>query len=135
ANLWLGQLGFLRADTTAGNQYSISEATRSYLAQLQEPLLLRGYFSAKTHPLLAPLVPQLQDLLQEYAIAGKGSVRVELIDPLQEPELEEEANRQFGIEPVPFQVADRYQSSIASAYLNVQVKYRDAYKDLALEAL
>ena len=25
--------------------------------QLQEPLLIRGYFSAQTHPLLAPLVP------------------------------------------------------------------------------
>ena len=58
-NLWLGQLTALRIDATAGDQYSISEATRGYLAQLQEPLLLRGYFSAKTHPLLSPLVPQL----------------------------------------------------------------------------
>src|SRR5690606_3639965 len=62
ANLWLGQLTVLRVDTTAGNQYTISEATESYLEQLQEPLLLRGYFSAKTHPLLSPLVPQLRDL-------------------------------------------------------------------------
>lgn len=135
ANLWLGQLGFLRADTTEGNQYSISDATRSYLAQLQEPLLLRGYFSAKTHPLLAPLVPQLQDLLQEYAIAGQGQVRVEIVDPVQEPELEEEANRQFGIEPVPFQVADRYQSSIVSSYFNVLVKYGDEYKVLGFDEL
>jgi ABC-2 type transport system permease protein len=133
ANLWLGQLGFLRADTTEGRQYSISEATRSYLAQLQEPLLLRGYFSAKTHPLLAPLVPQLQDLLQEYEIAGRGRVRVELIDPLSNPEAEEEANRQFGIEPVPFQVADRYQSAIVSSYFNVLVKYGDEYKVLGFD--
>lgn len=135
ANLWLGQLGFLRADTTEGNQYSISDATRSYLAQLQEPLLLRGYFSAKTHPLLAPLVPQLQDLLQEYAIAGDGKVRVEIVDPVQEPELEEEANRQYGIEPVPFQVADRYQASIVSSYFNVLVKYGDEYKVLGFDDL
>jgi hypothetical protein len=32
--------------------------------------VIRGFFSSKTHPLLAPLVPQLKDLLTEYAVAG-----------------------------------------------------------------
>jgi ABC-type uncharacterized transport system. len=135
ANLWLGQLTVLRVDTTAGNQYTISEATESYLEQLQEPLLLRGYFSAKTHPLLSPLVPQLRDLMQEYAIAGKGRVQVEFVDPVTNPELEDEANQQFGIEPVPFQVADRYQSSIVSSYFNVLVKYGDQYQVLGFSDL
>lgn len=49
ANLWLDQIHGLRLDATRGNLYSISPATRQYLAQLQEPLLIRGYFSAKTH--------------------------------------------------------------------------------------
>lgn len=134
-NLWLGQLTALRIDATAGDQYSISEATRGYLAQLQEPLLLRGYFSAKTHPLLSPLVPQLRDLMQEYAIAGDGRVRVEFIDPVSDPVLEEEANQQYAIRPVPFQVADRYQSSIVSSYFDLLVKYGDEYKVLSFDDL
>jgi ABC-2 type transport system permease protein len=125
ANLWLGQLNKLRVDATEGKQYSISGATHNFLGQLQEPLLIRGYFSGKTHPLLAPLVPQIRDLIREYEIAGDGQVQVEFIDPLQNPALEEEANQQYGIEPVPFQVADRYQSSIVSSYFNVLVKYGD----------
>ncbi|MGB1091804.1 MAG: ABC transporter permease subunit, partial [Oceanobacter sp.] len=72
ANVWVSQIGWLRKDVTQGQIYSISEATQQYLNQLQEPLRLRGYFSAKTHPLLAPLVPQLRDLLKEYEIAGQG---------------------------------------------------------------
>jgi ABC-2 type transport system permease protein len=128
ANLWVGQLSGLRADVTEGRQYSISAATRAYIGQLREPLLLRGYFSSKTHPLLAPLVPQLQDLLSEYAIAGDGRIRVEFVDPPNEPELEEEANRKYGIQPVPFQVADRYQSAIVSSYFNVLVQYGDEYE-------
>ncbi|MBL4608638.1 MAG: Gldg family protein [Pseudomonadales bacterium] len=130
-NLWLGQLNVLRVDATEGKQYSLSAATQTYLDQLREPLLLRGYFSSKTHPLLAPLVPQLRDLLREYEIAGKGKVRVEFIDPISEPALEEEANQKYGIQPVPFQVADRYQSSIVSSYFNVLVQYGDEYKVLA----
>jgi ABC-2 type transport system permease protein len=134
-NLWLGQLHKLRIDATSGNQYSISSATQSYLDQLQEPLLLRGYFSSKTHPLLAPLVPQLKDLLEEYQVAGQGRVKVELIDPANEPELEQEANQKYGIQPVPFQVADRYQAAIVSSYFNVLVQYGDEYQVLSFSDL
>jgi ABC-2 type transport system permease protein len=130
ANLWLSQFDSARIDVTRGNQYSISEATEGYLNQLQEPLLVRGYFSGKTHPLLAPLVPQMRDLIKEYEVSGKGKVRVEFIDPLSSPELEEEANQKYGIQPVPFQVADRYQSSIVSSYFNVLVQYGDEHQVL-----
>lgn len=135
ANVWLGQLHHWRIDATEGNQYSISPATEHYLAQLQEPLLLRGYFSGKTHPLLSPLVPQLRDLMKEYEIEGKGLVRVEFIDPVSNPELEEEANQKYAIQPVPFQVADRYQAAVVNSYFNVLVQYGDEYQVLGFRDL
>lgn len=135
ANLWLGQITALRVDVTEGQQYSISDATRTYLEQLQEPLLIRGYFSSKTHPLLAPLVPQMRDLIREYEIAGKGRVRIEFIDPLSAPELEQEANQKYAIQPVPFQVADRYQSSIVSSYFNILVAYGNEHQVLGFRDL
>ncbi len=127
ANLWLSQVTRARVDVTEGGLYSISDATHSYLSRLEEPLLLRGYFSAKTHPLLAPLVPQLRDLLKEYEIAGRGQVRVEIVDPADDPELEEEANQKYGIQAVPFQVADRYQAALVNSYFNVLVQYGDSH--------
>ena len=130
ANLWLAPVGWARADITQGNIYSISDATRRYLDQLREPLLLRGYFSAQTHPLLSPLVPRLRDLLREYAEAGDGKVRVEFIDPLEEPELEQEAGEKFGIRPVAFQTADKYQASVVNSYFDVLVHYGDEYETL-----
>ncbi|MEJ2591186.1 MAG: Gldg family protein [Candidatus Thiodiazotropha sp.] len=135
ANLWLAPVGWARADITHGHVYSISPATRHYLAQLREPLLIRGYFSAKTHPLLAPLVPQLRDLLEEYAVAGKGKVRVEFVDPQTDPALEQEANEKYGIKPVPFQFASKYQSSVVNSYFNILVKYGDQYQVLGFRDL
>ena len=135
ANVWLASVSFLRWDMTEGNQYSISDATRTYLRQLQEPLLLRGYFSAKTHPLLAPLVPQIKNLLTEYEVAGDGRVRLELIDPADDPEREDEANTKYGIRPVPFQVADRYQASLVNSYFDVLVQYGDEYEVLGFRDL
>jgi ABC-2 type transport system permease protein len=135
ANFWIGGLSGLRYDATQGKQYSISESTRTYLAQLREPLLIRGYFSGKTHPLLAPLVPEMKDLLSEFAVAGKGKVHVEFVDPVTAPEAEDEANSKYGIRPVPFQVADRYQSSLVNSYFDVLVQYGDEFQVLSFRDL
>ncbi len=130
ANIWLQPVTALRLDMTEGNIYSISAATKGYLGQLREPLLIRGYFSSKTHPLLAPLVPRMKDLLREYEVAGAGQVRVEIIDPIENPEMENEANTKYGIRAVPFQVADRYQASLVNSYFDVLVLYGDQYEVL-----
>ncbi|MCI0732483.1 MAG: Gldg family protein [Methylococcaceae bacterium] len=135
ANVWLQKVGWARADLTEGRIYSISDATRLYLEQLQEPLLIRGYFSAKTHPLLAPLVPQLRDLILEYQVASRGKVRAEFIDPLEHPDLEEEAGQKYGIKPVPFQVADKYQASLVNSYFDVVIQYGDQYQVLGFRDL
>lgn len=134
-NLWLQQIAWARVDLTQGQIYSISPATRKYLSMLQEPLLVRGYFSKKTHPLLQPLVPRLQDLLKEYAIAGNGKVRLEFIDPLEKPELEKEAVERYGIKPVVFQTASKYQAALTNSYFDVLIKYGDQYQKLGWKDL
>ena len=135
ANVWLDTFGALRVDVTQGRIYSVSDATRGYLRQLKEPLLIRGYFSSKTHPLLAPLVPRMRDLLTEFGVAGGSKVRVEVIDPAENPELEDEANTKYGIRPVPFQVADRYQASLVNSYFDVLLSYGDEYEVLSFRDL
>ena len=135
ANVWLSQVNALRFDMTEGRIYSISDATRSYLRELREPLLIRGYFSEKTHPLLAPLVPQLKNLLEEYEVAGAGQVRVEIVDPAADPEIENEANTKYGIRSVPFQIQDRHQASLVNSYLDVLIQYGDEYEVLGFRDL
>jgi ABC-2 type transport system permease protein len=135
ANLWLNGVDGARTDLTQGRVYSISDATRTYLDQLQEPLLIRGYFSAQTHPLLAPLVPQIRDLLKEYQIAGGGRVRVEFVDPADHPDLEREAGEQYGIHPVAFQTASKYQAGVVNSYFDLVVKYGDQFEHLGFQDL
>ncbi len=134
-NIWLQQINSARIDITQGQIYSISDATQSYLDQLREPLLIRGYFSAQTHPLLAPLVPQLRDLIKEYAVAGDGRIRVEFIDPLENPDLEQEAGEKYGIRPEPLQIASKYQAGIVNSYFDILVQYGDQYETLGFRDL
>ena len=124
-NVWMYPLNRLRADITQNKDYSISQVTRDLLGNLSEPLLLRAYMSNRTHPLLAPLIPQVSDMLREYEIAGNGSVTAEAIDPTEFPELEAEANQSYGIKASPFQIAGRYETSVVNAYFSILVRYGD----------
>ena len=133
--IWLQQLPSLRADVTEGRLYSISSPTRDLLDQVSEPLLIRGYFSERTHPLLAPLVPQIKDLLKEYAVVGGDRVQVEFVDPADNPEMERKANETYGIDATPFQVADRYQSALVNAYFHVLVSYGGEHETLGFADL
>jgi len=124
-NTWLFPVAALRADLTAGHEYSLSAATRQLIGNLQEPLLMRGYISARTHPLLAPLVPSIRDMLREYQIASQGKIKAEIVDPRDNQELEAEANQVYGINPTPFRIAGRYESSVINSYFDILIRYGD----------
>lgn len=124
-NVWIYPLRGLRLDLTQDREFSLSAATDEILGSLQEPLLVRGYFSERTHPLLAPLVPRIRDLLHEYEIAADGRLELEFIDPSQNPELEAEANQVYGIRPTPFQISGRYEASVINSYFNLLFRYGD----------
>jgi ABC-2 type transport system permease protein len=134
-NTWLFPMGGLRADLTSDHEYSLSPVTRDLVRNLQEPLLIRGYFSERTHPLLAPLVPAIRDMLREYEIASGGKIKVDIIDPINYPDLEREANDIYGIQPNPFRVSDRYESSVINSYFDLLVRYGDQYVTLGVSDL
>jgi len=134
-NVWVFPLRGLRLDLTAQREYSLSQTTRDLLSNLQEPLLIRGYFSEKTHPLLAPLVPRIRDMLKEYKVASGGMVQLEVVDPAKDPDVEAEANQSYGIRPFPFQVAGRYETSIINSYFDILIRYGDQNVVLSFQDL
>lgn len=133
--VWLSPVTRARVDLTSGGDYSVSQTTVDTLVQLSEPLRIDGFFSERTHPLLAPLVPQIRDLLREYEVYGGGRVRVRVADPNADEELEAELNEQFQIRSVPFRVADRHQQAVVNSYFHILIRYGDQYESLSFEEL
>ncbi|TFH24239.1 MAG: ABC transporter permease [Myxococcales bacterium] len=134
-NLWLAPLAGPRADLTANGEYSLSDSTENVLARLDEPLIISAYFSERTHPLLAPLVPQIRDLLGEYEIYGRGRVRVEFRNPNESEELEEELGQAYNIRTVPFRVSGRHEESVVNSYFHILLRYADQYQVLTFQDL
>jgi len=124
-----------RVDLTEEGLYSISPATKRILAGLEENVMIYGYFSKRTHPKLAPLVPRIEDLLDEYRALSRGRVRVEMIDPREDEAAEREANDRFGVRSTPFRLASKYEAGIVNAYFAIVVKYGDQYVRYGFEDL
>ena len=96
--------------------YTISAGTRDILAALDDQVFLYGYFSRETHPKLAPLVPRIGDMLDEYRLYGGGKVVVRVVDPREDEAAEKEAFERFGVKATPFRLLTKYESAVKSAY-------------------
>ena len=134
-NVWLFPLSGLRVDLTAQREYSLTAPTMDVISNLEEPLLLRGYISDRTHPLLEPLIPTIRDLMREYEIASRGRIEAEVLDPRTDEEIEAEANRSYGIESTPFAVTERRDSSVVNSYFDILVRYGDQFVVLSFADL
>ncbi len=134
-NLLIAPASAARLDLTQHGDYSLSDVTRQLLRGLDEPLLIRGYFSEDSHPLLAPLVPRIKDTLREYELAADGKLDLEFIDPLTHPDLEREANQIYGIRPTPLQVDDRGGISLVNIYFDLLIAYGDQTSTLNFSQL
>jgi ABC-2 type transport system permease protein len=126
-NVLLAKVTTARIDLTEDRMYSISPATRRILEGLDEDVTITGYFSTRTHPKLAPLVPSIEDLLAEYEALSDGRVRVEIVDPVEDDEIEQEANDRYGVQSTPFRLTSKYEAGIVNAYFALVVKFGDQY--------
>ncbi len=134
-NIVLGPVHSARVDLTEHGEYSISQVTKDLVNSLPEPLLIRGYFSSKTHPLLAPTVPRIRDLIEEYGVVSGGKVQTEYVDPREDENIEKEANQLYGIKSFPFRISSRYDDSVVNSYFSILIKYGDQYQVLSFSDL
>jgi len=95
--------GRLRIDFTEGGLYTVSDGTREIIAGIGEPIDLYFFFSDKATREAAPLrsyARRVRELLEEYAHAADGRIRLHVIDPEPFSEAEDQAG-EFGLQAVP----------------------------------
>lgn len=90
---------FFRLDLTEGGQYSLSNATKDILKNLETPVTVKAYFTDDLTPDLSKVKNNFQDLLIEYNSLSGGKVVYEFSNPNKKAEIENEA-LQAGIQPV-----------------------------------
>lgn len=123
ANLLSNQF-FFRWDFTEDQQFTLSNATKDILKNLEEPVTVSAYFSEDLPTDIAKTKTDFREMLLEYANLSKGMVNYEFINPNESEETEGEA-QQNGIRPVMINVREKDQTKQQRAYLGALVQMGD----------
>lgn len=97
-----GSLPSLRFDLTEDDLFSLSDGTRAVLAELDEPITLRFYFSAtlaNNYPGLRTYGERVREMLEEYESAAAGKVDLLIYDPEPFTDTQDQAD-QYGLQAV-----------------------------------
>lgn len=110
----------LRLDLTEDKQYTLSQATRDILNDLNEPVTVKAYFSKDLPPNIVKTRQDFQDLLIEYANVSDDQLVYEFINPNEKETYEQEAVEN-GIRPVLINVREKDQMKQQKAFLGATV--------------
>lgn len=112
---------FFRLDFTEDNRFTLSEATKDILNNLEEPVTITAYFSNNLPPQLEQVKTEFRDMLTEYSNRSKGMVAYEFIDPLKDDKLKEQAAK-AGVDQKQVQVEEKDELKAQNAYFGASVQ-------------
>lgn len=112
---------FVRIDLTEDERYTLSDATKTILKDLDEPVTITAYFTKDIPQEIAQVRNEFQDLLTEYASRSHGMVAFEFLDPNKDQEIERKA-QSSGIKPIMITKNEKDQSVQQKAYLGAVVQ-------------
>ena len=115
---------FARLDLTEGQTYSVTRSTKNVLRGLDDIVSIKAYVSKKLPTQLEPLARELRDTLQEYQAYARGKLQIEWLDPIDDKETAEKAQR-LGIPQLQANIIEADKQAVVSIYLGLGIFYAD----------
>ncbi|MGF1469485.1 MAG: GldG family protein [Sandaracinaceae bacterium] len=112
---------FARLDVTSARRHSLSQGSRNLVSNLEETMEIRAYFTADLPPPFNATEQYVRNLLQEYAAASGGKIRLRIIDPDTQDEREEA--EEDGVQEVSHQDFQNDSISIKTGYRGIALSY------------
>jgi len=144
----LGLSVFKRIDLTKGGQYTLSDVSKQTVADLEDQLTIKAYFSNDLPAPYAANARYVRDLLDEYYNASDGKLSYEFLDPLSQESKEDKEKRKDvrrdifgrtirqqtdlerqlqseGIQPVEVRVNEGDNLEVKRVYMGISLQYGD----------
>ncbi|HIC04932.1 MAG TPA: ABC transporter permease, partial [Nitrospirales bacterium] len=135
--------------------YSLSEASRATVENLEDPVSIRAYFTADLPPPFSSTSRYVKDLLDEYATYSHGMLQYQFIDPVEQETEEDKAKKKeirqdifgravrerttqeyellgLGIPAVQIQVNEGDKLEVKQAYMGIVLRYREKQEVIPL---
>ncbi len=115
---------FKRWDLTENKDFTVSDATKKMLGDLDDVVNIEAYFSKDLPQRLTGLQRQVEDIFDEYKAYARGNLAVRFMDPGEDPALEQKM-RFIGIPQVQVNIEEKDKIEVQNIYFGVVVKYED----------
>jgi gliding-associated putative ABC transporter substrate-binding component GldG len=115
---------FVRIDLTEDKLYTLSESSKKAMKNLDDIVNIKVYFSKKLPTNLLVLRQEVKDLLEEYKTYAHGNLKVEFIDPKDDPKIESQVLR-LGIPTVQMNILEKDKFEVVKGYLGMAFFYED----------
>ncbi|MFP4522557.1 MAG: GldG family protein [Fibrobacterota bacterium] len=129
-NYLTGKL-FVRIDLTEDKVFTVSDATRRILKNLDDPVIAKVFLSGKLPPQAVGMANRVRDLLSEFSKYSKGNLKIRYIDPTDDPDAESEA-RALGISPSQVTVIEKDKQQTVQVYLGIAFTFEDKSEAMML---
>ncbi len=113
---------FARLDLTEDKQYTLTETSRDFILELDDVLNIKAYFTQELPPDLLLVRQFLGDILDEYKSISPN-VRVEFVDPSNDPQLKAEAES-IGIPEIQVTVFEQDSVAAKNGFLGIGFFYK-----------
>jgi gliding-associated putative ABC transporter substrate-binding component GldG len=113
---------FFRWDLTENNIFSISDASKNTLSNLDDIVSVKAYFSSTLPSQVLSLKQEVADILNDYEAYSNGKLRVEFIDPKDDPQAQQELAT-IGIPQLTFEVYEKDNLQLVNGYMGLAISY------------
>ena len=113
---------FFRFDFTEDKRYTLSQATKNILEDLDETVTVTAYFTEDLPQEFMKLKRDFKELLIEYGSASGKNVVYEFVDPANDPQLEQQLI-QSGVQPLLINARSKDELKQQKVYLGALVQY------------
>jgi len=114
----------LRLDFTQDKRYTLSDATKGLLENLEAPVTITAYLSADLPPEAEKIKKRFKELLVEYAKRSDGMVEYTIKNPNEDDQIKQEAV-QKGIQPSNLGSGQKDKLTVQTAFLGATIQYNN----------
>jgi gliding-associated putative ABC transporter substrate-binding component GldG len=114
---------FTRLDFSKGKIYSLTKSSRETVGQLPDRLIVKAYVTRNLPAQFADVNRYTRDILAEYQAYSRGKIRFEFIDPSDDEQLRQEAQR-HQVTPVTMRVVEQDKLEIREVFMGLVFMYR-----------
>jgi ABC-2 type transport system permease protein len=119
ATRWFG-----RIDMTEGKEYSISDATKAILKDLDDIVNIRVFFSDNLPPHVHTTVTDVKDILSEYQAFAGNKLLITWEDPAKDEDAKEAA-RSLNIPEIQMQTFEKDKAQVINGYLGIGIMFEN----------